>query len=313
MSDAAVQEDVGMEERVLAQLGLQDAPPEKKPFAPPPEQEAAPDAADTTDAEPETQEATDNLIEIDFKGGKYKLPSELKDLHEGYLRQEDYTRKTQDVAERQKVIDLIEQQATAQRALQSVTHPFVEKLMALNNNLAQYQQVDWGTYSDQDPQAANKHWMTYQSLKERKATLEQEMQGAAAQHLQKLKESAENLRNENSKILSEKVKGWNSERDQKVRDFAAEKYGFSKQELSQVFDARLLRMMNDANEWHQLQASKPSIQKQAAQAQKTLKPSATQNTPKASLVQANLRREVKSAKTDATKARAIEKLLMNRF
>ena len=234
-------------------------------------------------------------------------------MHEGYLRQEDYTRKTQEVAERQKVIDLMEQQASAQQALHQVTSPYLESLMVLNNQIAQYSQVDWNQLSAQDGTEANRHWIAYQSLKDKKQNLEKEMQGATAQHLHRLRASADNLRKENAKILETKVKGWSSERDQKVRDFAANTYGFSQQELGQVFDARLLRMMNDANEWHSLQASKPQIQKQAAQAPKTLKPGSSNNQTPGRAVEAGIKRDIRSAKTDAGKARGIERLLMNRL
>lgn len=326
MSQTAVAEtgdfnDAAMESRVLAQLGLgevpqkKEAPVKQEPVKQEPvqqEQQEPVDQSDPVDAQAETQ-PEDNLIEVDFRGAKYKLPQELKELHEGYLRQEDYTRKTQEVAERQRVIELVEQQAQAQRALQSVTQPYVEALMGINNQLSQYSKVDWATYSDQDPTAANKHWIAYQSLKDRKASLEQEMNGAATQHLQKLKDVAEGLRKENSKILSEKVKGWNSDVEAKVRDHVAKNYGFSKTELDQVFDARLMRLMNSARQWDELQASKPAITKQAAPASKTLKPGAAASQNQAQIKAAELKRGIRSAKTDESKARAIEAYLMNKM
>jgi len=307
MSEAVEAVESG-EEAILERISRQLEPAPKAAPQPPvkeaPAQEAPIEASEPA-AEP------DNLIEVDFKGGKYKLPSELKELHEGYLRQEDYTRKTQEVAERQKVLDLHEQQASAQRALQQAVQPFLERLVTLNNQLSQFANVDWAAYSDQDPQAANKHWMQYQSLKERKGTLEHEMQGASTQHLNKLREAADNLRKENSKILSEKVKGWNPERETSVRDFAKKTYGFSDQELVNVFDARLMRLMNDAKDLHDLRAAKPV--RQAAPAQATLKPGASEPQSTAKAKQAELRKAVRTAKTDESKGRAIQALLENRF
>lgn len=294
-----------MEDRVLRALGVQEPkkPEPQKPEAPA-EQPATQEA---TEGATEAAEPTDNLIEIDFKGGKYKLPPELKDLHEGYLRQEDYTRKTQEVAERQRVIDLMEQQARHRQELQQATAPYLEQIMSLNSQISQYAKVDWGALSDQDPQHANKHWMAYQTLKERKQTLEREMQGAAAQHLSRFSESVEKLKGENSKILSEKVKGWGAERDQKVRNFASEHYGFSKNEVSQVFDARILRLMNDAYELQALRDAKPV--KQPLPAQRTLKPNATEAKPREAVVRAELKKDIRNAKTDASKARGIQRLL----
>lgn len=301
--------DVGMEERILRTMGLSDAPQTAPKTAP---AETAPvDVAESADTqtEPTESDPEDNLIEIDFKGARYKVPKELKELQESGLRQEDYTRKTQEVAEKQRLMDLREQQAQANQALQQAAQPFLEQLMSINNNIKSYKDVDWGAWTDQDPTQANKHWIAYQSLKDKKVTLEQEMQGAAARHLEKLRESADRLKSENSKILTSKVKGWSAEREQKVRDHAESQYGFSKQELGQVFDARLLRLMNDAYEWQTLQSAKPQLQKQAPPAQKTLKPNATQGDSKAKTEVQQIRRDIRSAKTDSGKAAGIQKFL----
>jgi len=308
--------DSGMEERILRSMGLSDAPkadakPAAKapaPATPAPAQpaEAAPEGEPAAEAA-EGEVAPENVIEIEFRGNRYQVPTELKELHEGYLRQEDYTRKTQETAEMRKVVELQQQQAQAVQALQQVVQPYNERLLTINSHLTEYKKVDWGAYADSDPAACNKHWMTFQSLKDQKASLEQEMQGAAAQHLHKLKDSAERLKSENSKILETKVKGWSAERDQKVRDFAAKAYGFSQQELGQVFDARLLRMMNDAFEMQSLRDAKPV--KQAPPASKTLKPNATQGESKAKTEVALIRRDIRTSKTESGKAAGIQKYL----
>lgn len=315
-SDAAP--NVSMEDRLLASIGLNDVDLQTKakptvkaaPAAPtaPVDAPVVEDAAETP-TEAQTEASAPESIEIEFEGSTYKVPPELKKLQEGYLRQEDYTRKTQEAAEMRKVADLTLQQAQAQQALQQVTQPYLESLIATNNQIKAFQNVDWNAYTDQDPVAANKHWIAYQALKDRKANLEHEMQGAAAQHMQKVRDAAENLKKENSKILTEKVKGWNTERDQKVREFAGKNYGFSPQELGQVFDARVLRLMNDAYEWQTLQAAKPAIQKQVAQAQKTLKPTATQSQTQGQVRNNELKRQIRSAKSESQAAKGIEKLL----
>ena len=315
--------DVAMEEQVLVQLGLSEpakpvAKPAEKP-APAPAEPAAPvtEGAEAVEAEPAAapiaEPVAENTIEIEFEGNHFKVPVELKKLHDGYLRQEDYTRKTQETAEMRRVVELRDQQQQAQQALQQAAQPYLEQLMLLNNQISQYAKVDWNQLSAQDGMEANRHWIAYQSLKDKKQGLEHEMQGVATQHLNKLRDTAERLKGENSKILSEKVKGWNTERDQKVRDFAVNNYGFSKTEVEQVLDARILRMMNDAHEWQALQAAKPAAIKQAAAATKTLKPNATQSQDAGKAKITELRKQVKLAKTDQGKAKAIEQLLAQRM
>lgn len=315
MSEVADVVSSDLESRIAAKFGMEPdkpKPQEPRPEAKPePQQEAQPETTDTA-TPPEAPAETPSIVEIEFRGGKYQLPPELKELHDGYLRQEDYTRKTQEAAEMRKTAELTLQQAQSQQALHQAVQPYVEHLIGINNQLRSYQSVDWNQLSEQDPQAANKHWIAYQSLKDRKQQIEGQMHSAAQQHVAKLNEATQRLRAENSKILESKVKGWNKERDQKVREFASKSYGFSDDELKQVFDARVLRMMNDAYEWQNLQSSKPQLQK-VVSASPTLKPTASSQQSAAKAAVTEIKRDIKKAKTDSEKARHIERLFATKI
>jgi hypothetical protein len=75
----------------------------------------APEAVDTSfdssllepDAPPEVETSDDDSEEVDYEGEKYKLPKKLKDA---LLRQQDYTQKTQQVAEQRRAIEAQAQQ-----------------------------------------------------------------------------------------------------------------------------------------------------------------------------------------------------------
>ena len=299
-----------LEDRIAAKFGLSEP---AKPEPQKPEASVQDVPADGQEPTPATETPSEPpLVEIEFRGGKYQLPPELKELHDGYLRQEDYTRKTQEAAEMRKTAELTLQQAQHQQALQAAVQPFVEALIGTNNQLAQYQRVDWNQLADQDPTAANKHWIAYQSLKDRKQQIEGQMHSAAQQHKAKLDEATRRLREENSKILESKVKGWNKERDQKVREFATKNYGFSETEVSQLFDARVLRLLSDAHDWHALQASKPQLNK-VVSASPTLKPSATSQQSARSAAVSDIKKDIRKAKTDSEKARHVERLFATKL
>lgn len=83
----------------------------------PPEDGAEP--SETTDAESgqETPQTEEELEEAEYEGKQYRVPKELKNA---LLRQADYTRKTQEIAERGKQLDRMTQasQVLFQQAMQ---------------------------------------------------------------------------------------------------------------------------------------------------------------------------------------------------
>jgi hypothetical protein len=258
------------------------------------------EAAEPAKTEPEH-------YEFEFNGAKYQVPPELKELHEGYQRQQDYTKKTQETAEMRRSAELMMQQANTQMALRQALEPHLEELIVVNKQLKLYQQVDWNQLTNSDAQEAQKHFMAYQQLKDRKAGIEGDMHKAANDHVQKLNETRQKLKTEGDKILTQKVKGWNPEKSKALSDFATKTYGFSDNEVSQWTDPRVMQLVNDANEWHAFQAAKPKAEVKVPS--KTLRPNASDGRDGKSTRIAEIKRDIRSAKTDTDKAKNIQRLL----
>src|SRR3954468_4841262 len=93
---------------------------------------AANDTALPDDCDPE-------LVEVVYDGKGYQLPAELKDA---LLRQADYTRKTQDVAQARKALEA-ERAAHLEGAALTRAHiQDAARVVALNDQLTQFAQVD---------------------------------------------------------------------------------------------------------------------------------------------------------------------------
>jgi len=267
--------------------------------------EVATDAASET-AKTEPAKEPEHY-EFEFNGAKYQVPPELKELHEGYQRQQDYTKKTQETAEMRRSAELMMQQANTQMALRQALEPHLEELIVVNKQLKLYQQVDWNQLTNSNAQEAQKHFMAYQQLKDRKAGIEGDMHKAANDHVQKLNETRQKLKTEGDKILTQKVKGWNPEKSKALSDFATKTYGFSDNEVSQWTDPRVMQLVNDANEWHAFQAAKPKAEVKVPS--KTLRPNASDGRDGKSTRIAEIKRDIRSAKTDTDKAKNIQRLL----
>ena len=100
-----------------------------------------------TDEEPEA-EADDTIV---FEGQEYKID----DLVKGGLRQADYTRKTQALAEQRKGMEAAQQQYTAEsQAVQAERQQYINALSQIIQSSAQgldqFARIDWESLKEED-------------------------------------------------------------------------------------------------------------------------------------------------------------------
>jgi hypothetical protein len=217
----------------------------------------APEADESEGAEaeaPESEEgeepSEDDGEETEYEGKRYKLPKELK---EALLRQSDYTRKTQEVAEQRKMIEQAQaalvQQAESQKALVKD----YAKVEALAERVEAYDKVDWTALSQQDPTSAQQHWMQYQTLKDQQSKLVAEIQ--AKEHTRSLEAQQATAKQiqQGQEVLSRDIKGWGPELAQKVSKFATDNYGVTSEELGSITDPRIIKLLHDAMTFRETQ------------------------------------------------------------
>lgn len=290
--------------------------PQTKPEAAP-KQEAQEPQKEAPEADKTAPETTveakvedDEYFEHEHETGKWKLPKWVKPALDGYS---DYTKKTMEAADRQRHADAIIEQATLAQQMQSALQPKHEAVTDLDKQIKQYEQVDWNTWISENPVAAQKGMLQLQVLRDQRNRAASELQAEAQKHLRVISEKQAKLRDENMKILQRELKNWSADSHKSLLEFAGKTYGFSDKETSQVFDHRLLRLMADAHEYRKLQDSKPQVEKKVALASKTLKPQAAEQRNAKQVQQANIKKDIKSAKTDSEKAKHIQRLLEHRL
>lgn len=127
----------------LASLSAPDAAPVDTP-AEPQAQELAVDATPAT-APVAVEQPPLSLIDVEVDGKTYKVQSEAKD---GYLRQSDYTRKTQEVAEQRRAL---EQFARTMQEREQQLEQFLSNREAVQAYLTQMQ-AEAAAQTPQNPQ-----------------------------------------------------------------------------------------------------------------------------------------------------------------
>lgn len=194
------------------------------------------------EVEEEVEELEDDSEEVDYDGEKYRVPKKLKDA---LLRQEDYTRKTQEVAEQRRALESEVQQFQQAAELQRQNLQGYAQLAALQSQLEQYSGVNWSQFSSDDPQAAQQAFFQYQQLKDATQTLKSTLQQQETQTLQAQHQLRARQLEQGKAELARAIPGFNEQLAVQIVNHGKE-YGFSESELKSVMDPRMVKVLNDA-------------------------------------------------------------------
>jgi hypothetical protein len=179
---------------------------------------------------PDDEIETPQEVEVEYEGKTYYLPAELKDA---LLRQADYTRKTQDVAKARKTLEA-ETAAHHGRVGSSRLHIMeAARVLALNDQLAQFDQLDWRALQQSDParaQALLQHRARIKHLRDRAARAWNEKEKEHASHSQRA--TAKRM-DEVSAHLPRLIADWSPELDEKLTQFGTA-HGLSRDEMARA-------------------------------------------------------------------------------
>lgn len=262
------------------------------------------------EAEPEEdnpEESEPEYIEIKHNGKPVKLT--LDEVIEQASKGFDYTQKTQELAETRRQIDAQAQLLNQQYQLQQATIQQTAQVIAMDSQLANYQNVNWDAWMDQDPIEASKGWQKFQMLKSQRDdvanSINQSQTKAQWQSAQQLQQQLA----EGAQTLAKEIKNWSPELAKSLKQNALD-YGFSETELDQVYDPRMVKVLHDAYQWRQLQSKKPEVQKRVTQAPKSSKPNGKVDSAAGN--RKSLLQKLKST-TDVTKRESIASSLLDKF
>ena len=100
----------------------------------------SPDMPDETPEDMEPDEPEEELDETEYEGKTYKVPKEIKDA---LLRQSDYTRKTQELAEIRKAAEFERQSIAAAKEADEAADELKSDLRTVDKALKSFENVDW--------------------------------------------------------------------------------------------------------------------------------------------------------------------------
>ena len=228
------------------------------------EPEGFDDTGDNADEPQSADDPDDDWDEIEWKGKKVKVPKGAA------MMQADYTRKTQEVAEMRKAVEAtlmqVNEVSQAEQQAQS-------EYIGIANALAQYDDIDWHTWLDQDPIAAQKARFDMEQLQQRASQVVGIHENAKSQRLALAKQETAKRLADGQRVLVDKIPGWGAEKAQALLAFSQQNYGFTPAELDSVNDPRWVIALHDAFQARQDMAK--SKQRAKVEAVQAVKPAAT--------------------------------------
>lgn len=225
----------------------------------------------SAEAETETQPA---LEEVEFEGAKYQLPPQIKSA---IMRQQDYTQKTQQVAERERMVALQIQRQQLEQTFQQSVGPETQALSELESAIKQYNNVDWQAL-DTDSLVKTRHALDM--LKERREEVRKQIDGKRQQFESQVHDVNQKSLKQANEYLQKAIPKWGPEVQQELMSYGQTE-GYTDVELGSIRDPRIIKTLYKAQLWDKLQAGKSLAAKRATGVPPVVKPGATK--PAASL------------------------------
>ena len=184
----------------------------------------------------------------------------LEELQRGYSRQQDYTRKTQELSHERKTLEQQQAELAQRDAVYSQLLPKMEaQIMGDIEN-----EPDWAKLSEEDPIAYVREKQVWDQKKEKLQAVQAEQRRLQQEAAVKQQEQVQQMVEFGQQKLLEIVPEWSDEKiankeKSEIRNYAIETLGFSPQEMDQVYDYRALLGLRNA--WLQSQTASAAKKK----------------------------------------------------
>ena len=280
-----------IEDRIEAQL-FGDEPDEA-----PVESEDGEQAEEETEAQAEEPEAA--LETVEYEGKQYQVPPELK---EAVLRKQDYTVKTQEVAELRRSAEAQAERLNAQAEFDKAITADREALSEINSQLKQYRELDW---TGLDTDGLLKLQRVVDQLKERKAEVEQTVSGKRQQFDAWQQQTFATAVQATEQYMSNAVPGWGPKAGQDLTQYLSNQ-GYGAEAIRNVVKDPVATLMS----WKAQQYDKAKGGAVPAKgASPVVKPGASNPELSGRMQNLNFRKQISQTKSSRGKADLIQKRL----
>ena len=198
-------------------------------------------------------------FKVKVDGEEIEVPED--ELLKGYSRTQDYTKKTQVLAEQRK-------QAEAEyEAIRNERAQYAQLVNQLAAKLNSEPEID-ESLQYTDPIAYAQQLAQVMQSRQQRQAVAQEQQRLAQLEQQEQAQQMQRYLAEQSELVTTLIPDWVDEttakaEKAKIRE-TAKTYGYGEDELSQIYDARAVAVLRDAMRWREAQAKRQEIKPKAS-------------------------------------------------
>ena len=269
--------------------------------------------AEADEEEDSDEEQTAEVVKLKVNGEEVeKSLDEVVALAQQGL---DYTQKTQQVAEQRKELEALQEQLNGatkqfqeQQQLNSMLIEDVAKITALDQQLAQYQDVDWQKLSDSDFVEAQKLFFQYNQLQQQRTDAVSQFESKRQEALTKQQQLVADQVRKGKEQLAKEIPNWSQQTTQEVISTGKE-YGFTDAELNSIIDPRHVKVLHDAMQWRKLKSKDSVTKKKVASAKPVVKPGSKDQKQVATASAKKMRDQLRKTGSSEVASKLIENLL----
>lgn len=234
------------------------------------EEESSDEQLESEEDTQEEEKPSVFTVKIDGK----EVEVTLDELQKGYSRTQDYTRKTQQVAEMRK------QTEAELTAIRAEREQYAQLLGALSEQVkaAAEPQVDWDRLYQEDPIEYVRQREVMRENREKAAAIQAEQQRLSEIAQQEQMQQLQAHKAKESQALLEAIPTWKDPAKAKAEKAMlvefGQKMGFTPQELGNIYDHRVVLALRKAALYDQMQAKRQGIKPVTNNGPKPAKPGA---------------------------------------
>lgn len=188
----------------------------------------------------EDPEAEDSEKELTFEVGGETLSAE--ELKLGYLRQSDYTQKTQSLAESRKA---------AESQIEETTATMSALLSAAGADLSRFEGVDWERAAVENPEQYKQAKASFEQTRSTYEFIKAQSDQYQEQQQQQADTAQKEAATESLTVLKTNIPNWSNDLYYSIGEYAQKDLGVSSEEFNQVADHRIITALYKAMQFDQ--------------------------------------------------------------
>lgn len=194
----------------------------------------------------------EDFEDIEIDGETYQVPKALKGA---FMKNADYTQKTQAVSAREKALEARETEVEERLKVTDEELDQRASLKGITATLEQYGKVDWDAYEAQDPAGAQQHWRKYQQLKEQAGELKTALDHKATQRTASAQQDLAKRVQETLSYVADPKNGFKADSIETLTKFALNE-GISEAQITKNWSPGFVNLLRKAHVGH-LAMTKP--------------------------------------------------------